>query len=219
LTIYEELGDHHTLPNAHLLLAEILLHLGRMAESQVHIEKALVLVQRSGDAFYHGWALSIAGAASIFLQEYAQAEKQFQESMELYVRSGQSSRSHSECWTNLAIVAIWRNDLPQARDCLCNALRPLKRGCYPPSLLFALEATAFYLSRQAALIEAAEVDALIGRYAFLKPSIWVDVVMRDPVHLASASLPPAIVASAQARGRAFDLWTTAVGLLEQLTTA
>lgn len=218
LALYEELGDRHTLPNAHLLLSETLLHLGRINECQIHIQKATALVQRSGDTFYRGWALLMAGMASVFTKEYAQAEKQLTESIESFSQSGQSRRI-SESWSILAIVAVETNDLPRARYFLYNALRQLRGEHYLPPVLFALETTVVYLCHQAALIEATEISALMSRYNLLKSSIWAEVVIRQPLHLATASLPPAAIASAQARGRTFDLWTTAMRLLEQFSSA
>lgn len=218
LTIYEELGDRHTLPNAHLLLCEALLHLNRIDESQVHIQKALALVQRSGDYFYQGWLLLMTGMVSIFTSKYVDAEKQLYESIELFLQSGQSRRI-SENWSFLAVVAIEMNDTQCAQCFLRNALVLLKDERYLPPLLFALEATAFYLSRQEMQVEAVELSALLARYDLLKNSVWVDTVMRQPVRLAAATLPPAVVASAQDRGRSFNLWATAMRLLEQLAAA
>ncbi len=217
LAIYEELGDHHTLPNAHLLMSEVLLHLGQIDECQIQLQKALTLIERSGDIFYQGWARMMAGMASVFTKKPEQAEKQFYEGIESFSQSGQNRRV-GECWPILAITAVESNDLERAQHCLYNAFRLLKNAQYLPSILLALEATAFYLSRQDALTEAIELDALVERYDLLKNSIWVDVVMRQPIHLATATLPPAVVASAQARGRTFDLWTTAMRLLAQLSS-
>lgn len=160
----------------------------------------------------------MAGMASVFTKEYAQAEKQLTESIESFSQSGQSRRI-SESWSILAIVAVETNDLPRARYFLYNALRQLRGEHYLPPVLFALEITVVYLCHQAALIEAMEISALMSRYHLLKSSIWTEVVIRQPLHLATASLPPAAIASAQARGRTFDLWTTAMRLLEQFSSA
>ena len=190
---------------------------GAIDESQVQIQKALALVHRSGDYFYQGWALLMAGMASVFINEYAEAEKQLYGSIELFLQSGQSRRI-SESWSILGIVAVEMNDAPRARNCLYNALRMLKDERYLPPILFALEATTFYLSHQDALIEATEIGTLMSRYNLLKSSIWTDVVIRQPLRLATATLSPAIVADAQARGQTFDLWTTAMRQLEQLAS-
>ncbi len=216
LTIYEKLGDCHTLPNAHLLLSEVLLHLGRVDECQAQVQKAQALVNRSGDYFYLGWALMMSGMASVFTKEYIQAEKQLMRSIELFSESGQNRRI-SECWSILGLIAVCSNDLSRARHSLRNALHILQNSGYLPSVLLALEVTAFYLIHQKAIIEATELDALTSDYDAFTCSKWVNIVIIQPVQLATATLSQTSVASAQARGRTTNPWTTAMGLLTQFT--
>ena len=63
---------------------------------------------------------------------------------------------------------------------------------------------------------AVELHALALRYPFIANSRWCQDVFGKPMAAAAASLPPEVVAAAQARGRALDLRATAEELAAEL---
>ncbi len=64
---------------------------------------------------------------------------------------------------------------------------------------------------------AVEVYALASRYPGVANSRWYEDVAGHEIAAAAAALPPDVVAAAQERGRARDLWATVKELLEDLT--
>jgi hypothetical protein len=54
------------------------------------------------------------------------------------------------------------------------------------------------------------------RYPFVANSVWWEDVVGKHIATAAAALPPDVVAAAQERGRARDLWSTAEELLGEL---
>jgi hypothetical protein len=63
---------------------------------------------------------------------------------------------------------------------------------------------------------ALDIYALASRYPFVAHSRWFEDVAGKHIAAAAATLPPDVVAAAQERGRARDLWATAEELLAEL---
>ena len=57
---------------------------------------------------------------------------------------------------------------------------------------------------------------MASRYGYVANSCWFEDVAGRDIAAVAASLPPGVVAAAQARGRARDLETTIAELLEEL---
>ena len=104
----------------------------------------------------------------------------------------------------------------EAREHLCQALRIAVelRGVFP--LVFALPAVALLLSDGGDAERAVEIYALASRYPTVANSQWFEDVAGKHIAAAAATLPPDVVAAAEERGRARDLWATAQELLEEL---
>jgi hypothetical protein len=61
-----------------------------------------------------------------------------------------------------------------------------------------------------------ELYALASRYKYVANSRWWEDIVGKHVSAIAATLPPEVVAAAQERGRARDLWATAEELLAEL---
>jgi hypothetical protein len=64
--------------------------------------------------------------------------------------------------------------------------------------------------------QAVELYALASRYGFVANSRWFEDVAGRHIAAAAAALPPDVVAAAQERGCARELWATAEDLLAEL---
>ena len=64
---------------------------------------------------------------------------------------------------------------------------------------------------------AVELYALAWRFPAVSNSRWCQDVFGQPLAAVAASLPPEVIATAQARGRARDVWATVQELLEELS--
>jgi hypothetical protein len=110
--------------------------------------------------------------------------------------------------------------LPEARAHLREALQVSAeiRDVFTP--LYALPVAALLLAdedgRSTPDVErAVELYALASRYGYVANSrLWEDIAGRE-IAAAAAALPPDVVAAAQERGRARDLWATVEKLLAE----
>ena len=65
-------------------------------------------------------------------------------------------------------------------------------------------------------MRAVELYALASRYPFVANSRWFEDVAGKHIAAVAATLPPEVVAAAQERGKARDLWATAEEMLKEL---
>jgi hypothetical protein len=82
-----------------------------------------------------------------------------------------------------------------------------------------LPAIALLLTDQGETEQAAELYALASRHPYVANSVWFQDVAGKHIAAAAESLPPEVVAAAQERGRARDIWQTARELLAELESA
>jgi hypothetical protein len=104
----------------------------------------------------------------------------------------------------------------EVREHLAQALRLAtdKNAFWP--LAYSLAVYALLLLDEGAPVRAIELYALASRYPFVANSRWFEVVAGREITSTAASLPPDVVAAAEARGRARDLWATVEELLGEL---
>ena len=104
----------------------------------------------------------------------------------------------------------------QAREHLYEALRIAIEIRDALTVRIALPFAALLLAALGKVERGVEIYALAARYPYVANScFWEDAVGK---HIAApaATLPPEVVAAAQERGRARDLWTTVEELLAEL---
>jgi hypothetical protein len=101
----------------------------------------------------------------------------------------------------------------QAQQYLGQGVRSAIRIGDAFALWNALPAWALLLAEQNLPERAVELYALAPRYPYVANSAWFAAVAGPPIAAAAATLPPQIVAAAQERGQARELWATAEELL------
>ena len=79
-----------------------------------------------------------------------------------------------------------------------------------------LTAITLRLADEGQKVRAVELYALASRYAFVANSRWFEDVAGKHIAAVAATLPPEVVAAAQERGKARDLWATAEEMLKEL---
>jgi len=72
-----------------------------------------------------------------------------------------------------------------------------------------MAATAAVLAARGAAEQAVELYALVHRHPYVANAVWFHDVFERIVTQAAAALAPEVVAAAQARGEATDLWQAA----------
>ncbi len=106
-------------------------------------------------------------------------------------------------------------DPDQARHHLCAVLQTVTQGDYVWPVTFILPLMALLLADEGEPERAVELYALASRYPYVANSHWFEDVAGKHIAAIAASLPPEVVAAAQERGRARDLWATVEELLAE----
>ena len=104
----------------------------------------------------------------------------------------------------------------QARRHVGGALWAAVHGRNIGAPMIALPAAALLLADAGQRERAVELYALASRFGFVANSRWFEDVAGKHIAAVAATLPPEMVAAAQERGRARDLWATTEELLEEL---
>jgi hypothetical protein len=123
--------------------------------------------------------------------------------------------------TVLAYAALRSGKPDQAREYLAQALRPAMKTRNSVSLIQALAAAALMSaaagkSAASDQVRAVELYALLCRYPHVANSRWYEDVVGKRIASVAKTMPPDVVAAAQERGRARDLWATAEELMDEL---
>jgi tetratricopeptide (TPR) repeat protein len=155
------------------------------------------------------------GRLALVESDYQEAENWLQQGLALFETFGQHWQM-SELRSTLAYVERGRGRRDQAREHLCAALRITADSHYRNAALQSLPAMALLLLDGGAPERAIELYALAGRYPYVANSRWFEDVAGREITAAAEALPPDVVARAQERGRARDLWATVEELLEEL---
>jgi len=214
---YKDLGVHRGLALSTVQLGMSNMFLGQYKQARAQAQQALALAQESGDRHLSGLSLLLMGWVALAEQAYAEAQELLQESLATYREIGQ--------WEELGValsmlgVAIrGLGQLPQARRHFSKVLRMLTevRPFVPIVLALTLPTMALPLADQGEVEWAVEVYALASRHPVVANSrLFEDIVGRH-VAAVAATLPPEVVAAAQARGRERDVHATVAELLVEL---
>ena len=188
-------------------------HLGLYGGARVQGQAALDLAREDGMQWGVGFSLLVLGASALAERVYEKAQRLCQEGAAVARDAG---LRHEAAWASasLAYAARGLGDPGQARGHLCEALRSATEAQHFVPLIYALAAAALLLADEGQTERAVELYALASRYAFVSNSRWFEDVAGKQIAAAEGSLPPEVVAAAQERGRARDLWETARELME-----
>ena len=180
----------------------------------------------SAGAFFargQGWSFQVTvglghfvlGLADLAEGAFAEAVQHLQDSVAAHRRNTGRYPSH-QFVACLAYAARGLGQRDLARQYLGEALRAaVEIGSFFP-LIYAAPAYALLLVDGGEVERAVELYALAAQSPFVANSQWFEDVAGKHIASAVEGLPPEVVAAAQERGRARDLWETARELLQQL---
>jgi tetratricopeptide (TPR) repeat protein len=165
-----------------------------------------------------GHARLALGGVALARGALAEAEQFFRQSTAIYERVHVDD-DRGQALGCLSLTARGLGQRAKARQYLAHALRiHLKvRGMVATAI--ALSASALLLCDAGEVAQAVEVYALATRHPFAAPSPWFEDVAGRTIAAAAEALPPEVVAAAEARGRARDLWAAVEELLAELEGA
>jgi tetratricopeptide (TPR) repeat protein len=192
------------------------MHLGSFDKAQDRARLSLTLAQDIDAEWEKARSLLMLGNTSLALGSYTEAQQWLAESVSGYREIG----NRAELAWALACLSYAARSLGQRHDArrqLSEALGlAVEIGVFIP-LPYVLPAVALLLTDQGDVERAVELYALASRYPHVANSRWFEAVAGKEIAAVAAALPPDVVAAAQERGRARDLWKTAEELLEELT--
>jgi predicted ATPase/DNA-binding SARP family transcriptional activator len=193
------------------------MRLGRYQEARAQSEMTCALSDKVGYPRGGGLAYWVLGDVALATEAYAEACVWFQKSAVIQRRIGQKE---DLCYalTDLACAVLRLGQLTQARRHLHEALRTAAEIQSVGVLWHALPATALLFADLGEHERAVELYALASRYPIVSNSLWFQDVAGRRIATAATILPTDVVAAAQARGLAQDLWTVVAELVEELAS-
>jgi tetratricopeptide (TPR) repeat protein len=203
-------------------LAEAQRHLGRYEEARIQIQTSQDYCRELNRAAVFAFLRASLGGVVLALESYSEARSLLQESLALsYEIQLTVPDPLAFSLTFLVYAARGLGELGQARGYLRQALQRAADTRNALSLIEVLPAAALVLadggdSVRSGAERAVELYALASRYPLIASSQWYEDVVGRHIAAVATTLPPDVVAVAQERGRARDLWETVEELLVEL---
>jgi tetratricopeptide (TPR) repeat protein len=195
-------------------------HQGDYDEARLLTRGALSLALASGERRSTARCTMELSCLALAQAAIEQAEDWLRQSLALYAEFGRHWLT-GELWSTLAYLACSQGEQAQARGHLLAALRVAVESKHRNGALQSLPAMSLLLRDQggrssADAERAVELYALAVRYPYVANSRWFEDVAGQEMAAAAEALLPDVVARAQERGRARDLWGTVEELLDEL---
>jgi tetratricopeptide (TPR) repeat protein len=190
------------------------LGLGRYREAQTQAQECLVLAREGGPGWALGQSLAVSGHLALVAGRADEARSLFSEGAAIIQEAfPQEGPAWSGAW--LSLTACQKHQVQAAREYLDAGLRSIVEHRFFLAALRAVPAAALLLACEGRAECAVEIYALASRYGVVANSQWFKDVVGKEIAAVADTLPPDIVAAAQERGRARDLWETVEELLEE----
>jgi predicted ATPase/DNA-binding SARP family transcriptional activator len=210
-----DIGMRRDLVYAHTILGWTRQNLGSYEQARVQYRIALALAQELGFQYGEGMAFFGLGTASMREGTYTEARQLLTQSDVAYQEAGHLSGVGLRTVCS-AVVSRALGQPSLARCQLRAALRRASEIGHFTDTVFAVSVMALLLADSGAVERAVEIHALASRYPYVSQSRWWYDCTGRHIAAIAATLPPEVVAAAQERGRARDLWATAGELLGEL---
>jgi predicted ATPase/DNA-binding SARP family transcriptional activator len=214
LVICSALGLH-TESWASISMGGVKTHLGEYKSARIHLLRGLSLAQGRNQPW--GIAMAFLGLGILALAEgrLIEAQRLLHESAAIFRKSGQRSDA-SWPLLPLASVALALGEPAQGRQYLSEALSTATdiQDAFTP--ISALPVAALFLADLGEKERAVEIYALASRYPRIASSRLMEDIAGRHIAAIAEALPPEVVAAAQERGRARDVWATVEELLAEL---
>jgi tetratricopeptide (TPR) repeat protein len=198
------------------MLGIVKMWLGRYADALAQSDRASALSQEVG--YWHGIGLAcwVRGGVALARGAYAQAQQWAEECATLSRRIEQ----RDELPWALGLLGSAQREMGQlsaARQYLQEAIRMAVETESFSAILVALPMIPPLLADQGQGERAVELYALVlSQIPAVSNSRWFEDVAGRHITSVAESLPPDVVAAAQARGRARDLWAAVTELVDEL---
>jgi tetratricopeptide (TPR) repeat protein len=196
-------------------LGTIKLHQGHYEEARGQLLTGLDLSRELGLRMVTGASLVLLGYVALSLETYAEARQFAQECISL-AQAFEFPRFQSWAFILSGYLSHRLGEPARTGRYLHEALLWVFETRNADLMVEALPAVALLWAGRGHMERAVELYALASRHPFVANSCWFEDVAGAPISAVAATLPPQVVAAAQERGRARDLWDTAAELVEEL---
>jgi predicted ATPase/transcriptional regulator with XRE-family HTH domain len=216
LELYEDLGNRAMRGYTQGWLAVACLGTGQYAAAHMLSQQAMAQARElPGATSSLAFEVHYAGWVALTLGAYHEAEALLAESVELHRQSGTAGLLG---WplAQLGYTHWLLGDRQRAQAELLEVIEAAVRHHAFLALILALPAIALLLAEQDHEERAVELYALAWRHTVLANAQTFIDSFGQRLDAVVATLPPAVAAAAQARGRLLDLWTTAAALHMEL---
>jgi tetratricopeptide (TPR) repeat protein len=189
------------------------MHQGEYEDARAHGEWALAVGRELEKDRAVSATPRLLGSVALAFGKNAEARRWLEKGRSLEPESGY------DAWhfpVLLGFAALGQGEPFLARGQFGEVLRVASETRNILTLLYALPAMARFLADRDDAEGALELYALASRYTHVANSAWFENVIGKHISAAAATLPPEVVAAAQERGRARDLWATADELSAEL---
>lgn len=218
LDLYNELGtDQSSLATRQMSLGFIEMHLGRYQAARKLGQLSLALARQEDSHFAIAFSLFLSGNLALVEENFHAAQRQLQESVGFFRGLGQGDELTAVLMV-LSLVEGHCGNQTEARKLLVEALQSGYDLRLIRALIYVLSGVALHMVDQDEPERAVDLYALVTRHPHVANSRWFEDVIGRHITAAAATLSPQVVAAAQERGRARDLWETVADLLANLTS-
>ncbi len=213
--IHRELAMPHEPGSANVGIARAKINLGRYEEARRQSTADLARYRALVLKWYIAFALYNLGRIALVEGDVTQAHDHLQESAALLLEMDDRPLVPDVLFC-LALVQRRMGERPQAVQAIIKALKIAIDSAPLNPMRFELPAMALLL------LDAGDTERAIALYAaaqqspYMANSVWFEAVAGEEIAQAAVTLPPDVVAAAEARGQVQDLWSTANALLAEL---
>jgi len=211
IAIQTDLG----LPTSLILPGLINLELGKYEAAHAQLQTQLLRSRATHDKDQLSLGLDVLSCLAIVEGRYADAQVLVTEAIALHQEIGEQARlAHAQAFAGYAARGLGQRTL--AQHYFFQALQSTDVHDGFLTLLFVLPGIALLLADGGETERAIEIYAQIADVPLVANSQMRWDLAGTQLAQVADTLPPEIVAAARARGRAGDLWATAVALLVEL---
>lgn len=213
--IHRELGMPHEPASANVGIARAKINLALYEEARHLSESDLLRYRALNDKWYTAFALFNLGRIALAEGDVRRAQDCFQESKTLLLEVDDRPLVPDVLFC-LAIVYRRHGERGRAGQAIIKALKMALESPPLNPMRFELPAMALLSIDEEKIERAVELYAAARQSPYIANSRWFEEIAGQEIAQAASTLPPDVVAEAEARGQARDLWSTAVALLEEL---
>jgi predicted ATPase/DNA-binding SARP family transcriptional activator len=214
--IHKELGLPQEPMSANVGMTSAKINLGRYAEARVQAQRDLPRYRRINNRWYIGFTLFNLGRIELVEGAASQAWKHLQESAEILENINMLTVLPDVLFC-LAYTARLLKDRQQAIQYMIQAIKIVIETKQLNPMRFELPGMALLLADQGQVERAVEFYSTALKSPYITNSRWFDDIAGQHIAELSTTLPQDVLAAAQKRGQARDLWETLNEILDELS--